>query len=113
MARGSSAKTEKPKPAPEVKAGDPVETKAADAAPGDGAADQSAAPDQGTPADKPEPAPEVKAEPIAEGDVTVIVAASIGGTRNGQPWPAVGEPFTLPAAEAAGYLKFGYVREAE
>ena len=48
-----------------------------------------------------------------EGDVTVIVAIAIGGTRNGEPWPAVGEPITLPAVEAAGYLQFGYVLEPE
>lgn len=56
---------------------------------------------------------ELAAASAPEGDVTVIVAEAIGGLRNGEPWPAVGEPITLPAAEAASYLTFGYVREVE
>lgn len=56
-------------------------------------------------------APAAPVAPVDGVSVTVIVAENIGGLRNGQKWPAVGEPITLPAAEAADYLKFGYVRE--
>lgn len=45
----------------------------------------------------------------AEAMVTVKVAAAISGTRNGELWPAVGEPLTLPEAEAESYIQFGYV----
>ena len=55
--------------------------------------------------------PEVEAEKVepAAGEVTVRVAVGISGLRNGEPWPAVGEPITLPADEAASYIQFGYV----
>ncbi|GAB2702373.1 hypothetical protein BKA24_001686 [Microbacterium marinum] len=42
-------------------------------------------------------------------EVEVFVAVTITGTRNGEPWPAVGEPITLPATEAEAYLAAGYV----
>lgn len=51
------------------------------------------------------------AEPEAEdGDVIATVIHQISGLRNGEPWPAAGEPITLPAAEAAQYAAAGYVR---
>jgi hypothetical protein len=46
-------------------------------------------------------------------DVEVIVSAYVSGTRDGEPWPAIGESLTLPADEAEAYLKFGYVRLPE
>ena len=91
---------------------------AAAASPEEGAADQSppdpeAKPEQSAPAQPDPEQAEPEAEPVPTGTVTVIVAEAIGGTRDGEPWPAVGQPITLPAAEAAGYLQFGYVREAD
>lgn len=53
--------------------------------------------------------PEVPA-PVLPAEVEVVVLVAISGLRNGEPWPAPGEPIVLPEAEAAGYLKFGYVK---
>ena len=66
----------------------------------------------------PDQAPEVEAEPevqveLEADEVTVIVAVHISGLRNGEPWPAPGEQFTIPADEAERYLAFGYVTAAE
>lgn len=54
----------------------------------------------------------------AEVDVTAaapvyLVALEIRGSRNGEPWPGVGEPIDLTEIEAADYLRFGYVTLAE
>ncbi|MFA8415113.1 hypothetical protein ACEPTV_33245, partial [Burkholderia pseudomallei] len=57
---------------------------------------------------KPDPEPEKSALP--DGHVEVIVVTPISGLRNGEPWPAAGEPIVLPEAEARGYLQFGYVK---
>lgn len=68
---------------------------------------EQAEPEQAEP-EQPEPAePEPDAAEPA-GEVTVIVKVAITGTRNGEPWPAVGEPFVLPAAEAEQYILLGY-----
>lgn len=125
------------KPEPEPEAAKADQSAPADAQPATVVADQSApadtaaaAPQDGAiPPDdlKPEQKPGVDVgatdtesgyadsdpEPVSGGEMTVIVAIEIGGTRNGEPWPAVGEPITLPAAEAAGYLQFGYVRASD
>mgnify|MGYP001809824009 CR=1 FL=1 len=92
---------------------------------------EASAPDKGAPADgviPPDDVPEGATPGVdvgaldadtgfADNDpdavVSVIVAVAIGGTRNGEAWPAVGEPITLPVAEAADYLLFGYVRQLE
>lgn len=90
------------------------EPPAAEAAPADGVIPPDDAPEGATPG---EDVGAIDADTgfadSAEGDVTVIVAIAIGGTRDGEPWPAVGEAITLPADEAADYLRFGYVREVE
>ena len=39
----------------------------------------------------------------------VIVRFRTSGTRNGEPWPAVGESWTLPDGEAADYILSGFV----
>ncbi len=49
----------------------------------------------------------------AEGEVRVQMLVAISGTRNGEKWPAVGEAFSLPAEEAAGYIANGYAKPAE
>ena len=39
---------------------------------------------------------------------TVIMAISITGYRDGQPWPGPGEPVTLPKDEADSFIRLGY-----
>lgn len=36
----------------------------------------------------------------------------IGGTRNGEPWPEVGESIDVPDGEAADLIAVGYAEEA-
>jgi hypothetical protein len=50
-------------------------------------------------------------DPAAVG--TYIVRVLITGTRNGEPWPAIGESIELPAQEAASYLLSGVVKLPE
>ena len=47
--------------------------------------------------------------PVAE-EVGVVVLVQVPGLRNGMPWPARGERWTLPADEAAQYGRLGLVR---
>jgi len=58
-------------------------------------------------------ASDVPAAEVLTGETVVILAIGISGLRNGEPWPAVGEPITLPADEAATYLRLGYVTAPE
>ncbi len=101
-----------------VKAADVPADKSAVPAPSDPpvtpapAPDASPAPDDATAPSAPKhAAPEPETE--GESEVTVVMAITITGTRNEEPWPAIGEQITLPAEEAAGYLKLGYVREVD
>lgn len=43
---------------------------------------------------------------------SVRLLVSLTGTRDGIPWPAIGEVVELPAVEAAQYAALGYVAEA-
>jgi hypothetical protein len=38
---------------------------------------------------------------------TVTISRQISGTRNGQPWPAPGQPANLPDGEADGLVALG------
>ena len=65
-----------------------------------------------TPASPVEPPAEVDV-PFVEEVGTFVVHLSIGGTRDGVAWPEPGETIVLPLAEAADYLRFGYITEPE
>lgn len=53
-------------------------------------------------------APTVKRTKVAPG-VPVVMRVEISGSRDGVPWPAIGDGMVLPADEAAAYLVVGYV----
>jgi hypothetical protein len=44
--------------------------------------------------------------------IRLLVDMPEGGARNGQPWPAKGEAFELPTAEAAHLVASGVAEEA-
>ncbi|MBB3158197.1 hypothetical protein FHS07_001893 [Microbacterium proteolyticum] len=48
-----------------------------------------------------------------EGDVELVMALTISGLRNGEPWPRAGRTVTVPAAEAASLVANGYTYPAE
>ena len=53
-------------------------------------------------------APKAKAAQPAE-TVEVVVLVQVSGLRDGERWPAVGESWTLPTAEAEQYIRQGLV----
>lgn len=79
-------------------------------------------PPAGEPADAEQPAeqtetetetePEPEPEPV-EGELTIVMKIAITGTRNGEPWPAVGGEISLPAEEAERYVQLGYAHLPE
>lgn len=81
---------------------------------------EQTAPAEETPETKPETKPDSEAAPqggaaveverVEDGSLEVVVLVQISGTRNGEAWPAAGESWVLPEAEALAYVKSGYVR---
>lgn len=57
------------------------------------------APDEG---ETPEP------EPVDVTPTTVAMRIAISGTRDGEPWPRVGDTIDLPADEAERLVRLGY-----
>ena len=45
-------------------------------------------------------------------DMKVRMLVHMSGTRNGQEWPAAGEPMDLPDGEAADYIAAGIAEAA-